>query len=690
MALGGQMQEFAQQQLGVAKQEAARRSLREGQEAHIRGTHPEFADEDVFFGRDNAIAYNKGLAHSYISDVSNSNRLALANAETENMEDTQGYINAATSYRNGVMQGIDPKVAVEVQQSLDEQITLGTARVTRREFEATRKENRAISDQNIETLAQDAAAAAYDLDMAGVQQAGKELIGALDRGLESKLYKQSEVDKIKKSVSDEITTKGKLGELEQILQMDEGIAKAVEYIDKLRNTEVTGLDETAHAKMVTRLEARVSDANTSRTTILNNRSAETLVDMNELVVDAQTGKIDQDTAIARGVAMHDEYDMSSGELAKLFTTLRARGEKQAEDDQAKADVMIRFGNPGHQTTQKGVDLFWDEHYQKRFLEAPTTADRNASAASFIEAQRKIPTVVKNQVINDIYTGDPQAVGAAIDLIDRIDNVPGLDVFAGFSKEERAYAGAVKALMASMSAEEAVKIANQQTDMSNKPLVEARDEQIKIWNRPGKNNRDFKNYAEIVSDEYGFTTGSINESTAAAEYKDVFESLYRLGSGEEYAHETALRVVGTNWKEDAITGRTYKYPVQTYVTDYGLVRKDMMASVSEAVKLNNEAGGVNFIGFDVKPENVILYSDERTAREASAKQPTYLVALFDPDTERFVNLTGFRWRPPYEQDQAVRQDPQALVDAIRRQSQETLSQRKRQTQQLSELSSLGVL
>ena len=663
-SLAGEFQRFGDIKLQEFKEEQAKTALRKGQEAFTQGKKPSFADENVFIGRDNAIAFNKGLEHSYVSSLSNDIRAGLSQAETENQADTLGYTNAAGAFRSGVLKEVDPRVALKVQQSFDEQITLGMSRVSRNQFNKAREEQRAVSDQNIETLSDAAFTGARNLNMTEVRQAGQELLTAIDTGVAAGLYKPSEAAKLKQGIQAEATIQGKLGELEQLMQA-EGIDAGSNFVRDMRDVDVEGLDEKAKKSMLTRMTARVSSANSERVQILNNRKADTLIEVNSLILESQQPGADSDALIAKGVEMFEKEEMTGGELSRLFNSINT-GKAQRDDLEADVSaVMIRTsGFESQQVSQRGVDEYYRRYMETQAVNAPTPAIRNAEVAQFVEQSGMVPSQFQAQVLNNINTGDNTLVAESIDFIDRIDNIPGVDPFDKFSKEQRAFANSVLALSQNVLPEKAVEMARLNTDMSNAAMVAARDDQIKIWNRPGKQNRDFKDYAKIVRAEGDFVANSINEANMAKEYRDTFESLYRLGSPEDAAAGTALRTLQTNWQEDGVTGRTYKYPVSQYVNDFEGAENDMLDSVKTAIGKKQFTSATGLLDFVPKASDIRLYSDDRTAREATARQPTYLAYLIHPETKELINLTGFRWEPPYAKEQANAQDVDKTVETIR--------------------------
>lgn len=688
-SLAGEFQRFSDQKVQEFQQEQAKIAVRQGQEAFTRGEKPVFADENVFLGRKNAIAYNKGLEHSYLSSLSNDIRGGLAEAETANQADLLGYQNAAKAFMKGTMSEVDPRVALRVQQSFEEQITLGSARVSRRQFDEDRKEQRAISDQNIDTLAKTAYDSARGLDMTSVQQVGAELNAALESGITAGLYKQSEVNKLKQNIATETTIQGKLGELEQVMDQG-GIDAGIDFLRDVQDTDITGLSTESKKQLMTRLAARISTANSQRVQALQNRDAETLVKMNNLIVESQRPGADKDAIIAQGVEMFNNEDMSAGELGRLFNNLNVGAAKQQEDDEEVAKVIARFAFEGQQISQKGVDMYYARHMETSVTNAPTPHFANAEVAEFARTHRMIPTQYQQQIANDISTGEPELVARAVDFIDRIDDIPGIDPFDKFSKQERAFAMNVLALSQNMPPEKAIEIARQNTTGATTAMVEARNEQIGIWNRPGKNNKDFKNYTEIVRDEFDTRPGGINEGLMAKEYKDTFESLYRLGTPEEAAADTARRIVSTNWKEDVVTGKTYKYPVSEFVTDYGRTQKDMVQSITQAIEEGKLTSATGVVDFKPEMEDIIIYSDDRTAREAALGTPSYLAAVVHPETGELLNLSGFRWAPPYADMQRDAGDLDKQVEVIRNNSRLRNQRNIGRAAELNELSSLGVL
>jgi len=208
-------------------------------------------------------------------------------------------------------------------------------------------------------------------------------------------------------------------------------------------------------------------------------------------------------------------------------------------------------------------------------------------------------------------------------------------------------------MQNMEPEEAIRLARQNTDPNDQARINSRVAKIKDEGF-ADDYQDIVNNADLFDPIFGLPrTNSVTEGQIAQEYKVLFEEHFKAGMSESAAKDKALQLIDRNWgvtnatpKEQAI-----KYPPEDFYQVNGSVeyiQKDLAKSIN-----------TQFIGIPkYSNDDIMLVSDQRTAREASTGKPTYTVII---KTEAgLMPLIGFRYVP----------DVNAQIQAVKDQNQQT--------------------
>jgi hypothetical protein len=198
----------------------------------------------------------------------------------------------------------------------------------------------------------------------------------------------------------------------------------------------------------------------------------------------------------------------------------------------------------------------------------------------------------------------------------------LDV--GLSKEQEVFADVAAGLLAVTTEEEALRLAREQTDPSNKPRNEYRMQQLK------DKGIDYVDAVEDVFDEFWGGVPDLDDKNRydmADEYEDLVTSYYLLSGDLERAKQKAGSRMRKNWQHSKAFDRWMKYPADSYYNiggDSSYIKPQLMDWAKE------NAPGVNI-------EDVMLVSDKETGRMVTnGLAPDYLVVAVDNNGE-MVNI-----------------------------------------------------
>jgi len=195
----------------------------------------------------------------------------------------------------------------------------------------------------------------------------------------------------------------------------------------------------------------------------------------------------------------------------------------------------------------------------------------------------------------------------------------------------------------MGSEKAIKEAREITDPRNAERIKARKDKI-------KEEKFYKDDPEIVEDyfESGIISGAfrtligsapiridpVNKARIEKEFRETRDALYISGFGDKSEVDSrALKEVSRNYGEFKFGERNLlmKYPMGLYYNSEKGTDYIVDQAVEDASKI---------MGYKVSPENIYFEWDDRTAREAEGKRPSYLMGVMDeggdfiPTGERF--------------------------------------------------------
>ena len=268
-------------------------------------------------------------------------------------------------------------------------------------------------------------------------------------------------------------------------------------------------------------------------------------------------------------------------------------------------------------------------------------------AEFVDSTKVVPKQMRNEVDSQLLSGDNTQAETALKTISQIDQIPGM--IDPFSNQTRAFADLVVNFSQNMDPQDAIKLARDLTNPSNKAMVEARAVQFKDLTTGPK--ADDLNVESIV--ERGFLgidvePSKISLANMQVEYSGLTEGLFSAGMDFDSAKSKAASIMARNWKEQNFLGRNeaFKYPLMDYYPVEGSI------DYLERQLLHDTD---DMFGGEISKENIFLISDTRTANEAALKKPTYKVLAIDDNGNI---LSGFRFVPDRQEGIKQRDKRQA--------------------------------
>jgi len=199
----------------------------------------------------------------------------------------------------------------------------------------------------------------------------------------------------------------------------------------------------------------------------------------------------------------DEWDFFMDDITrdtnKKLTTSNANKTLAIQD----FNVQERLNGDDTQVLdQKSVNRVYDA----TFAEAD-----NGQKAFFVDRTKTVPKALKDQINSDLLTGNPDVMIGSLDMINRIDSVPGLA--DPFTAENRAFAEIATELSKNLEPREAIKIAKEQTDPRNTKRIEAAQDELDKMQKKTFGGLDYSDDIDAIVEGgiFGFTNIPLHRS-----------------------------------------------------------------------------------------------------------------------------------------------------------------------------------
>lgn len=625
--------------------------------------------EKILTGGVKTAAYNKALETGYLAGVANDTREQIAAIEAENPDDIAMFNEKVGAYIAGISKEVDQSVLDQVLQFADNQVTNARIRVHGNTIRKNKRQAVEESSLAIDGFGQEAARLAREGNVVGSAEAIQNAFTTIDALVESEDLAVDQAAKMKRGIEREASEQSLRLQFDGLIE-SEGVEAAFNKIEEIENKPAKGWtpDEwdtfIRSAKADVREEAVKLSKAQAGNKIIHAKEVSDLKIMASTGVDLQGNPVPPSKIIGRAEMLFSEGKLTGNERANIIGGVIKDQQENAKKAAIKQKVASRLaGDAVLDLTQKDVDLTWNEDLAPEVNQAPPEL-KNATIAEFVNSTKIIPSAVNTEIKNGLISDDPEVVANAASLIDRLDSVRGI-ADEKLTPNERAFANAVTGLMQNMEPAEAIKLARENTNPNDQGRIEARVSMIKDekW-------RD-KYTDEVESEFTGFFSNMdpVAIGQMSKEYGVLFEEHFKAGMDYGAARDKAFQLLERNWKETNATAksRTMKYAPEDYYSVNGSVeyiQADLYKSIELAKKEAEEKGSSLSIPEEYDEEDLVLISDQQTAREAATGKPSYLV-MIDRKDEGLFPLIKFRYVPNMqEQLEAVKTENEKRLEEER--------------------------
>ena len=595
-----------------------------------------------------AQAYNAAMKSAYLSQVSTDAKEQIERIAAQYPNDVQGFRSNIGQYTQGLLQGVGDEYREAAEATVNNYVANAETAVFKNEIATNRAQANASRQLAINLHNDESAKMARDgdPDQAIVNQQHHDLV--IDSMVASGDLAADDAQIAKDSLSKRIQQQTQLGELERVI-FDENLStreqyeKGVAFVERIRDADLTDIGPEDKDQLMSVLDSKINSLRVDLSREESQISVETGRVISDLMIAANTGSRPAQDIVEDANKLYDDGDIDFRQRASIITTVSKESQAQINKAQSISKVAMKIsGDTTAMPLEKDVNTFYDE-YEANYIGNP------ANQALFVQKSGVVPSRMKERLETDINSGDPVRMEQAIELIDRVDELPGMFgqlVTAG----QEAFATQVVTLSEVMPMDQAVKEARRIVDPTNATYIESRRQVIKDQKYPEK-------YRKWTDDAIGGLMVDMPVgmalSQAERQFGVLFENYFTNGLNASQAQQKAAKIMKTNWTDSEFGVMPYA-PEQYYPISGEELRDQAYTQAS--VQLDKTVGR----------DNVYLLTNDHTARTASRGQPEYIVMYQEEDgtlSTIYDEVTGqnLYWYP--DVDQAIERQKEEVKKSM---------------------------
>jgi len=650
--IGAKIQTERGQEAGVAS----------GMEAAQEGQAPETKEGFLSAISIYDQAYNKAALNAYSSGIRVDGKKKLFELEEQYADDPDpvAFQSDFNGYMKGVTQGLPEDLAADLRLRLTED----AMRVQGRLADAQRKRQFDLAATNLNeeltTLADEQARAARDGDDTRVQELQLQIENI---GLDNnEILDPAAYSKFTSEQEDRLIVQSNLGQLDRAIfenEEDLSLQKRIENGKQMLATVTANPIEELTPEQQSKLESQMATRLNQLESRLVEEDTAFGIELSDYEVQVASGNIDPVDVDQQANDWYTAGRITQNEMTSLKKSARTAVAKKAEINAVNAKITKQFTgerDPYYVPDQSDINKYYDEKYATK-MEDATPEQRMLMDTIFIQKTRMIPSAVKNQTNSYLLSGDPALIMQAAQLIDRVDETPGMfDQITNV--QTKAFASNMVRLMEVMDPKEALRLSQQLTDPADQNRVTARRDQIKTE----KFNDKYVDWTRKIVGE----TNPTSFQNAVNQYQTIFESYYLAGSDEQAARAQAEKMIQSNYTQSTFGDMMYA-PEQYYAVNGSVeYARDELDSLVREEMPNMQ--------FD--KDNIYLLTDDYTARTATEGAPQYRVLILDDDGV-FQQRSGYFFPDKDAHEAKLRIETAELTAEIRQAEEEGSVAHRRQ-------------
>ena len=579
-------------------------------------------------------AYDAAMKSAYLSQVSTDAKEQIERIAAQYPNDVQAFKSNIGQYTQGLLQGVGDEYREAAEATVNNYVANAETAVFKNEIATNRAQANASRQLAINLHNDESAKMARDgdPDQAIVNQQHHDLV--IDSMVASGDLATDDAQIAKDSLAKRIQQQTQLGELERVI-FDENLStreqyeKGVAFVERIRDADLTDIGPEDKDQLMSVLDSKINSLRVDLSREESEISVETGRVISDLMIAANTGSRPAQDIVEDANKLYDDGVIDFRQRSSIITIVSKESQAQINKAQSISKVAMKFsGDTTAMPLEKDANVYYDE-YEANFIGNP------ANQALFVQRTGVVPSRMKERLETDINSGDPVRMEQAIELIDRVDELPGMFgqlVTAG----QEAFATQVVTLSEVMPMDQAVKEARRIVDPTNATYIESRRQVIKDQKYPEK----YSKWTDDVFPYFAEKPAGITLSQAERQFGILFENYFTNGLNASQAQQKAKKIMQTNWTDSEFGVMPYA-PEQYYPISGEELRDQAYTQAS--VQLDKKIGR----------DNVYLLTNDHTARTASRGQPEYIVMYQEEDgtlSTIYDEVTGqnLYWYPDVNQ------------------------------------------
>tara|TARA_R110000772_G_scaffold24711_2_gene64930 strand:- start:5916 stop:8039 length:2124 start_codon:yes stop_codon:yes gene_type:complete len=555
-------------------------------------------------------SYNDSMKTAYVAQLSTDTAIELDRLSTEYADDINGFNNTAPAYVDQTLASVSPEFEPIVRSSLIARLNRDQNKIAA----ATKEKNEAIAlDQmvaGVNRLEEDTAQLAYDGNLRDTAIGTLEYIGALETMVSNGQMSEVQFEENKTKFKTRLRRQEIIGNIDRTifdkkLPLKDRLIAGEAFLNQVRKQEFEDLSPEDKSSLLSVVEGKVSDVRTAYNQEQSIVSIEEATRVSNLQINAKNGLLPAEEIFRETEELFNLGAISGAQRTSIINNVYTRQEKIKGDSEAVNKVQLKFGGQDVNLTQSDVNTYYDAIKD----DMGTGIARVETQANLIEVLRIIPKGLSQEVNIALQSGDPERIALAAILMDKANQFPGMaDQLV--TTNQYAFATNMATLMQTMTPEQAVDLANKNTDPNDLARVERVTKQI-------KDEEYIDNYPSWTEDAIGDAPYRQMDK-AVNQYKTLFETMLKSGADETAAKNYADGIMQANWREDPQFGFMQYPPSEFYSVDGDseFVRIQLYDYV-----IDNFASG-----YIPNMDDIFIESDGYTARTAATGKPYYKVIV----------------------------------------------------------------
>lgn len=576
-----------------------------------------------------AQAFNTAAEGAYLGNVSFELDQVVAQAKEQFPDDVDGYTNSVQASMQGLLSKMPEQYKGSAQLVFDKLNAKASSNIAKVQEAKDLELMSAGIIKGANVAADLASNAAFAGDVVGLADLSTEVTLNIENLVKEGAMSQEAGDKFLESYEDRIAIQSKLGEvsravLDDAYPIEDRAVNGRAIVEALRDNPDETLSAEQNQELLTKLDAQVTGFENK---IKRDAAALTIEEQN-IVADFKTrvslGLGDPEELTAEAFELQKKNILTADQRANFVISINKRTQAQTKRAQSNANVASQIRGEGVVTPvdQSAVNSYYDDVLSKN-LSTDNLDVRSAQQAEVVSRTGYLASSNRTEIKNALNSEDPTQIEYAAETIERMMEIPGTGEFL-FTDKEVAFASQVTSLSQYMPMDRAIEQANavSRPGPVREAMVAERTSEIK----DKKNSDIFSDaYPDEVKDEFeGLFEdigGELAKDLLVKDYGELVESYYKSGITDvEAAKAKAMSLVKANWTKGEFG--LMKYSPENF---YALLGTGDTSYIRTQLQEDLAAGGL-----DVDANEVILVSDDETARLASTAKPSYRAMYRDTD------------------------------------------------------------